>query len=374
MIFPLAAALAFTLATLLPLLLAGGVLRWLRGPLGSFWRRVLWLHLAAFVLHAFVTFPALLGLFGSRGLGTRGDESRYAGPRLSASGDLLLQDSKTLRAEARGEVVPDPAVAAAAAARARRIDSTDGVVLRAFQLEARREPPVAVVVMVHGLFRSALELERPAAMLRDLGCECWLLELRNHGGSSRAPFSGGLHESDDVVAAVNHVRALPGRADVPIGLFGVSLGTIAVSLATPRLDHLAGLILDAPMEDLGAAADRMLSFERPGDRRSWFRMLQPWRSLVVVALETWSDFRVADASPIAVLATLPHDLPVLMFGGGHDDRAPPDRVTALFEQLPMPAARKQLWIRPESGHGDVWKDDPQGYAERLVWWVDQLRR
>ncbi len=374
MIFPLVAALAFTLATLLPLSLFGGVWRWWRGPQRGYWRRLLWLHLAAFALHLFVTFPALLGLWGSRGLVTRGDEGRYAGPRLAANGELLFQDSKTLRAERDGAVVVDPAIAAAAAARAVQIDSTDGVVLRAFRLEARREPPVAVVVMVHGLFRSALELERPAAMLRDLGCECWLVELRNHGGSSRAPFSGGLHESDDVVAAVQHVRALPERAALPVGLFGVSLGTIAVALATPRIDHLAGLILDAPMEDLGAAADRMLSFHRAGDKRSWFRLLQPWRSLVVVSLETWSDFRVADASPIAVLATLPHDLPVLMIGGGNDDRAPPDRVSALFAQLPMPAADKQLWIRPESGHGDVWKDDPAGYAERLAWWVDQLRR
>ncbi|MCA8964073.1 MAG: alpha/beta fold hydrolase, partial [Planctomycetes bacterium] len=359
---------------LLPLLLLGGVLRWLRGPLGGFWRRVLWLHLAAFALHLFVTFPGLLGLWGSRGLGTRGDERAYAGPRLSAAGELLFQDRDTLRAERDGKVVVDPAIAAAAAARARTIPSSGGVTLRAFRLEARHEPPVAVVVMVHGLFRSALELERPAAMLRDLGCECWLLELRNHGGSSRAPFSGGLHESDDVVAAVQFVRAQADRAQVPVGLFGVSLGTIAVALATPRIERIAGLVLDSPMEDLGAAADRMLQFHRPDDRRSWFAMVQPWRSLVVRSLETWSHFRVEDASPITVLATMPTDVPVLIFGGGKDDRAPPDRVTALFDQLPMPAADKRLWIRPESGHGDIWKGDPTGYAERLAWWVANLRR
>ena len=77
---------------------------------------------------------------------------------------------------------PAADVLAAATARARAIPSTDDVTLRAFRVEAPAEPPKAVVLLVHGLFRSAMELEPIAQLFRDEGCECWLLDLRNFGG------------------------------------------------------------------------------------------------------------------------------------------------------------------------------------------------
>jgi alpha-beta hydrolase superfamily lysophospholipase len=264
-------------------------------------------------------------------------------------------------------------VVAAAAARAHRIPSSDGVTLRAFRLESRRQPPVAAAVLVHGLFRSAMELEPVAGMLRDLGCECWLLEVRNHGGSGRAPFTGGLRESDDVVAAVDYVRAQGGRVGMPVVLFGVSLGTVAVALALPRLDGIAGVVLDSPIDDLHLGAHRMLGFDRTDDARRRFRLAEPWRSLTIVALGWWSGFRVQDVSPSEVLATLPHDLPVLVVGGGRDDRAPPASVQALFDRLPMPPARRTLWLEPEAQHGDVWRQAPDAYRAHLERLLAQRR-
>jgi alpha-beta hydrolase superfamily lysophospholipase len=257
-------------------------------------------------------------------------------------------------------------VLAAARGRARQVKSSDGVTLRVFRIEAKLEPPVAVAILVHGLFRSSLELEPVASMLRERGCECWLVDQRNHGGSSRAPFTGGLRESDDVVAVVEYVRAEPDRAHAPIVLFGVSMGTIAVALALPRLDGIAGVVLDAPIDDLTAAAERMMSFHRPGDRRSWFQIHQPWRSLVLASLGAWSDFDVTDVAPAEVLGTLPHDLPMLIVGAGQDDRAPPETVERLYRDLPMPEPTKELWIAPDSGHGHVFLDHPDAYGDALT--------
>ena len=111
------------------------------------------------------------------------------------------------------------------------------------------------------MFRSSMELEPVARMLRQRGGECWLVDQRNHGGSSRAPFTGGLRESDDLVSVVEYVRSQPGTGRRPLVLFGVSLGTIAVSLALPRIDDVAGVVLDAPIDDLTAAAHRMMTFQ-----------------------------------------------------------------------------------------------------------------
>jgi pimeloyl-ACP methyl ester carboxylesterase len=339
----------------------------------GFWRGVLWAHAGLFALHAFATFPLALGWLGSRlFVGTRPNERPYAGPRLLADGSFAVQSWDTLKQErdTGAPLVPSDVVTAAAA-RGQRVPSSDGVTLRVFRLEAKQEPPRAVAVLVHGLFRSALELEPVADMLREQGCECWLVEPRNFGGSSRAPFTAGLRESDDVVAAVRHVRAQPGRAATPLVLFGVSFGTVAVALALPRLDGVAGVALDAPIDDIGAAAARLLALI--GERRWQFAIAPPWRSLVLRSLELWSDVDLGSIRPADVLATLPHDIPVLVVGAGVDDRAPPDTVERLFTRLPMHAADKQLWMVPESHHGRVFLDDPAGYAERLRWLLARLR-
>ncbi len=375
MTFPLIATGVFLLPTLLLAALIGIVLLLTKRPQRRYWRAVAWLHAALLPLHLFVVLPALLGFFGSRLIDTRPHERNYAGPRLGGDGRLLVQDWDSLKAETDGtRPPPAAAVTAAAAARERRMPSSDGVTLRAFRLEAKQEPPAAVAVLVHGLFRSAMELEPVAGMLREQSCECWLLELRNFGGSSHAPFTGGLRESDDVVAAVEFVRGQPGRAGTPVILFGVSFGTVAVALALPRIDRVAGIVLDAPMDDLLAAGHRMFTREHVADGRGAIYLAEPWRSLTFRALGAWSAFRLEDVVPGDVLATLPHDLPVLMIGGGDDDKAPPDTVERLFARLPTLPAAKTLWIEPGVGHGRVFLERQAAYAEHLAWLLAKLRR
>ena len=74
MIFPLEAAAALTLATLLPACLVALALRLRRRPVRRFLLPALWLHLGLLPLHLFVTVPAALGYFASRFVGTRPDE------------------------------------------------------------------------------------------------------------------------------------------------------------------------------------------------------------------------------------------------------------------------------------------------------------
>ena len=375
MTFPLLAALALTLPTLV-LAIVFGLLRWLvRKPQRRYWSFVLRVHLALFPLHLFVTFPAAIGYVVSRWVGTRGDERSYAGPRVLPSGEIQVQTTATLRAErAAGGPALDAATLAAVEDRRHFVPTRPGVEIRAYCVEPIDPDPRFVAVLVHGLFRSSLELEPVAQMLRRRGGECWLVDQCNHGSSSRSPFTGGLRESDDVVAVVNYVRAQQGRADKPLVLFGVSLGTIAVALALPRIEGVAGVVLDAPIDDLTAAAHRMMTFQRPGDRRSSLYMYEPWRSLIITSIGAWSDFSMASVSPIEVVANLPHDLPVLLVSQGRDDRAPPRTVENIYDRLPQHAATKELWHVPDGGHARAFREEPEGYDEALARLLARLRR
>lgn len=211
------------------------------------------------------------------------------------------------------------------------------------------------------------------AMLRELGCEVWLVEMRNHGRSARAPATFGLGDADDLVAAIAELREQGRLAGAPLVLFGVSLGSVTAALAAPRIPDLAGLVLDAPMEDLTAAGHRMLGRTRNEGRRVT-ELWQPWRSLTFVALEWWSGFAFADVRPLTALTAVPPAAAALVIGAGDDDRSPPAVAEMVFDALPMPALKKELWIRPGSGHGRVWLDDPAGYRQRLARLLQRVER
>jgi pimeloyl-ACP methyl ester carboxylesterase len=368
------AVLALGGATLLLALLFAG-LRAACGKARRGWlRRALLIGLGSLPVHALVTVPAVLGYLGSRRVATRSEERDYAGPRIGADGSWILQSRASLRAEREGHGGVDPELRAAAAATAVTLTSADGTRLRAFVVPPAEAAPRATAVLVHGLFRGALEIERVGAMFRDLGCEVVLLELRNHGGSGRAPATFGLDEADDVLAAVGWARSRgPEAAARPLILFGVSLGTAAVGLAAPRVERLGGVVVDAPLSDALATAHRMLGGGAdPRPRR--IALPQPLRSLALTALEWWSGIDLAADRPGEALQQVGEEVPILVIGGADDRRMPPAEVRALFEALPQRLGVKELWICEAADHGDVWEVDPDGYRLRLGAFVERVLR
>jgi len=369
MLIPIAAAI-LTLATLLLALLWRGGLALRRRPAPRFWRRTARWHLGLFAFHALATVPLVLGLLASRFVGTRGDEAAYTGPRVDADGTWQAQSRESLAAEhpsgsasEANEAAPAPAPSPFEV----HFSARDGVRLRGFLVpprEERRGPdgtPRFTAVLVHGLYRSALEIEDPGRMLRDLGGEVLLLEMRNHGGSEHARPTFGRDESLDVLAAVDFVRSRPGASERPLVLFAVSLGTAAAALAAPEIPDLGALILDAPMDDLRATGTRMIArFPASVPGLSGY-----WRHAILWSADHLGRLPFDAVKPRESLARLSPQVPVLLIGAGHDWRMPPESVRALFESLPTNPEHKELWIEPEATHGKVWMVAPEEYREHL---------
>lgn len=347
-------AAGFTLLTLLP------AIAWLAWRRRGGWRRLFKWHAALVVVHLLATVPVALAFAGRAMVGTRSDERDYAGPRIAADGTWELQSRATL-AQA------DPAADGAKAGGARspfavEVRSRDGTPLRGFLVPPASGAPRFSAVLVHGLFRGALELEPVGAMLREQGGEVLLLELRCHGGSGRAAFSYGRDEADDVLAAVAWLRARPDVPRRPLLLFAVSIGTAPAALAAPRIEALGGLVLDAPIDELRATTERTLGVVE--GRRGV--VPQPWRALFLLAAEWCGTMPFADVVPIRAIEQLSPEVPVLLIGAGQDTQMPPAAVERFFAALPTRADRKQLWIQPTATHGRVWSTDPATYREKLA--------
>jgi hypothetical protein len=363
-------AAVLTLATFLLAVLWRLGLALFRRPAPRFFRRAFAWHLGLFAFHLFVTVPVLLGLALPNMVGTRPDEQAYQGPRLAADGTWLLQTRESLAAEQADGAAVDAAVRKAAAGRAVALEAGDGVRLRAFLVPPRpgsvENGPRFAAVLVHGLFRGAFEVEAPAGMFRDLGGEVLLLELRNHGGSGRAPPTFGRDEALDVLAAVDYLRGRPGTRDRPVIVWAVSLGTAAAALAAPRIADLAGIALDAPMDDLEATALRELATGGVA-----FSIRPPWATTILWSAEHLGKVPIGTVKPSQALRDLPPDVAVLFIGAGRDERMPPDTVRATFEALRTAPDRKELWIEDEASHGKVWIASPDEYRRRLAWLCDR---
>ena len=341
-----------------------------RRSAAGFWRRFWLQQLLLIPVHFFVVIPGALGYIVSRWVGTRGDESAYRGPIIDADDNWVLQTRASLADRSQqtppGEPRP-PTPAELEAVRKHRvfIQRPDGHQLRGFQVASRRAEPTAVVVLAHGLFRGAMELEPVAAMFRELGAEVLLLELTNHGGSDRRSFTFGWREQEDILAAVEYLRSRENGLGAPLVLFGVSLGSIAVSLAAPKIPELEGLVLDAPMMDLEGTAHRYLGGGTGQGRRRSLAFPTFFNGLILTAIELWSGFDLDDVRPLDSYGLLPADLPALCIGGGLDRTVPPDLVRQVFTALQAPEGVKELWIEPGSTHGGVWSDQPEQYREHL---------
>jgi len=360
-------ALVLTLATFVVALLWRLGLALFRQPAPRYFRHTLVWHAGLFVFHAFVTVPLLLGFLIPRHVGTRPDERGYEGPILAADGAWRLQSRESLAADHPPGSDPEPAKDPAKARHAVMLTARDGVRIRAFLVPPQAAPedggPRFVAVLVHGLFRGSLEIETPGAMFRDLGAEVLLLELRNHGGSGRAQATGGRDETLDVLAAVDFVRSREGTRDRPLVLYAVSMGTAPAALAAPQIPDLAGLVLDAPMDDLESAVDRFLT--------SYVSIPQPWAATILWSFHHLGGVPLAAVKPRQALAGLSPQVPVLLIGAGHDVRMPPETVRAIFDGLPTEPDRKTLWIEPDAMHGKVWVAAPDEYRERLARFCDR---
>lgn len=108
------------------------------------------------------------------------------------------------------------------------------------------------VVYLHGWELDGSSMLAWAFALADRGYTGIAVDLRNYGGSSRAPAGFGPREATDIVALLDAMRAR-GELHDPVYLFGVSYGAATALFAEAGLrGHVAGIVA---MEPYANAAD-----------------------------------------------------------------------------------------------------------------------
>lgn len=207
------------------------------------------------------------------------------------------------------------------------------------------------VVGVHGMNSRREEAFRLFETTIELGFPSLTITYRNDAGvpaSADGRYNYGRTEWEDLEAAVAFARA-NGARDVILA--GYSMGGAIVMSFMERsalAPSVKGLILDAPVLSFGKVIDFQADRRNlPGFLTAISKAIVDWRYGV-----DWDAVDYRDAA--AALS-----VPVLLFHGDADDRAPISMSDALAKSRPDTVTYVRV---PGAGHVRAWNMDPAAYG------------
>ncbi|SAK40769.1 alpha/beta fold family hydrolase-like protein [Caballeronia hypogeia] len=158
---------------------------------------------------------------------------------------------------------------------------------------------IALIAHPHPLFGGTMDNKVAQTLARtfvQLGYTTYRSNFRGVGQTG-GEHDNGIGEQDDLLAVIDHMRAVPGQADVPIVLAGFSFGTFVLS-------HVAKRMLDA-----GKQIERLVFVGTAASR--WEVAPVPDTTLVIHG-------EVDDTVPIQSVYdwARPQELPVVVIPGG----------------------------------------------------------
>lgn len=122
-----------------------------------------------------------------------------------------------------------------------RLETSDRLQLAAWQVKTER--PKGTIILLSGIQKpSVTDFFSYAKMFADHGYDSLLIEMRSHGDSEGNIVCLGMKEWRDVKAGVDFILEDDRLKDLPIILFGTSMGGATALIATGEIPEVDGVI------------------------------------------------------------------------------------------------------------------------------------
>lgn len=227
----------------------------------------------------------------------------------------------------------------------------DGLTLRGWRLPTRDQRHL--IVLVHGMWSSWLEM---AALGRDLhrqGYDVLLFDLRGHGQSDPSRLSLGGRERADLRAVMQWALA-EGFEEDRVGWLGFSMGASTLVLEAARNPSIHAAVIDSPYGDLPALLKTQLSKHSrlPG----WFN------PGILTAARLFYGLRAEELVPIKAAASW-GDRPLLLIHGESDSTVPVAQALRLGRAA---GASCMTLTLPGVEHVQAYRSDPEKYVDLIT--------
>ena len=236
--------------------------------------------------------------------------------------------------------------------------SSDGIPLRGWWNPG--DPTMPVIIFVHGLNRSRIEMLERGADASRRGYGVLLFDLRNHGESGKAYKTIGIFESRDVCAASMAAKEKAGlRAQI---LWGVSMGASSAILAAKQCPGFAAIVSDSSFLSFRDTVSHHLNL--------LFRLPSfPIANLIVAITSMRMGFDPDDGDVEAAIRKI--HVPILFIAGGADRRMPPELAERMLQASGHPV--KELLVIPGAVHGEAFRTDKEKYLNSVYRFLGRVR-
>jgi dipeptidyl aminopeptidase/acylaminoacyl peptidase len=218
-----------------------------------------------------------------------------------------------------------------------------------------------VVIMVHGNGHNrndpGIGMLDIAAGLVDYGFNVLMFDLHGFGESEGNTVSGGYYEKEDLKGAVAYIQ---GQGFDSIGVLGFSMGAVSSLLAAAEDTDISAIVADSSYADISDIMEPEFSNRTKAPRL----FLRPILFMIKVMFGV-------DFAAIRPVDTVPEitPRPIFFIHGNADDMIPVDHAERLFA-----ASSKndnQLWIVPQTGHTQAFKEHPEEFMSRVISFFDE---
>lgn len=218
------------------------------------------------------------------------------------------------------------------------------------------------VVLCHGHPANRMEMVRWARLLHGAGFHVLLFDFRAMGRSGGNVCSIGHHEVEDVLGAVDFLRARQEMRGLSLGVYGLSMGGAVSLMAAAQEPQIAAVATHGAYATLERAIMQRGKFLAgplgPAFARSVTRRGQ-----------RWVEADPAEVSPLNDIAAIA-PRPVLLFHGERDVLVHPDDADALHAAAAGP---KTLRMLPRSYHMRIARDVlPEMERELVAFFCEHL--
>jgi fermentation-respiration switch protein FrsA (DUF1100 family) len=241
--------------------------------------------------------------------------------------------------------------------------SGDGVELSGWYIPARHEPQ-GTIILCHGMSANRVEMLPWAAILWEHDFSLLMFDFRRLGESGGERCTAGLFERQDLLGAVDFVKSHPGMADLPLGVFGFSMGGATAIMTAADDPRILAVATHGAFATLGGAIRQRC--------RHHFGPFAPLAERIVLAYGRRTRrflFRPEFVMPVnAVPRLMPR--PLLLLHGERDPIVPRAHAQDLFAASSGSAS---LHLLPRSRHKRInRKIRPETHMRVVNFFLDHL--
>ncbi|HCG77159.1 MAG: hypothetical protein COZ37_06140 [bacterium (Candidatus Ratteibacteria) CG_4_10_14_3_um_filter_41_18] len=221
--------------------------------------------------------------------------------------------------------------------------ATDGLLLSGWLLYSPKA--MTTIICCHGYPANKSDI-LPAVSFLYPDFNLLLFDFRGHGDSPGRLVTFGLRESKDILGAVNYLKKQPGLKNLPIGIWGYSLGGAVALKSCTLTEEISAIVTDSTYADF------------PEMVIQYYGNFGPFKYLLGILPEFLGNLflkgGLACLSPENIVSLV--KIPLLIIHSGNDSFVPVTHAQRLYQRANQP---KELLILPGEGHGVGLTDEHQ---------------